>query len=465
MYHINHKLKVLAIVVVLFSQSCRKFLDVPLDRALIESEDIFSDENNAVAAVNGLYHTFTASPFGGGGSDGTSLLTGLSADEINIIQKTPYYLKFEENALLADDPYILRWWNDAYMIIYQANDIIESTGKSTALTGPVKDQILGEALFIRAFTYFYLSNMFGDVPLILGTDYQANSLTPRTDVKIVTNQVIDDLKKAREGISETYPKNSKRSRVNRAAVTALLARVALYTKEWATAETYATEVINTPDYAINGNLDGIFKLTSTETIWQLASEANTNTRESLAFMIEWGLGTASVSLTSTLLNAFAANDQRREKWVAGWYEEAADSTFYYPYKYKATYYSTTSEFLVVMRLAEQYLIRAEARANLEDLDGAIADLDVIRERAGLQKISEINSDASQDEILSYILQERRIELFTEWGHRWFDLKRRGVAVDTLSPHKTDFSSNDLLYPIPHVEFERNPKLGKQNNGY
>jgi hypothetical protein len=97
--------------------------------------------------------------------------------------------------------------------------------------------------------------------------------------------------------------------------------------------------------------------------------------------------------------------------------------------------------------------------------GAMADVDKIRERASLPKISDTNPGIGQDDLLNAIDQERRFELFTEWGHRWLDLKRRKIVGDVLSPIKTDWTSDDELYPIPALEFSRNPKLGLQNPGY
>jgi len=142
-----------------------------------------------------------------------------------------------------------------------------------------------------------------------------------------------------------------------------------------------------------------------------------------------------------------------------------------PYKYRSYTSSTTSdpdnsrkENSTVLRLAEQYLIRAEARAQQNKLDLAIADVDVIRARAGLPLIANTNPSISKTALLDAIMQERRVELFTEWGHRWFDLKRTGKALAVLSAIKPGFTSDDLLYPIPESELNKNPFL-EQNPGY
>jgi len=116
---------------------------------------------------------------------------------------------------------------------------------------------------------------------------------------------------------------------------------------------------------------------------------------------------------------------------------------------------------MVLRLAEQYLIRAEARVRQNDLVGAIQDLNVVRARAGLPDLS---SGVSQDLILAAVIQERRVELFAEWGHRWSDLIRWGQADSVLSMEKPKWTANAKLYPLPLVDIQRNGNL-RQNDGY
>jgi hypothetical protein len=115
-------------------------------------------------------------------------------------------------------------------------------------------------------------------------------------------------------------------------------------------------------------------------------------------------------------------------------------------------------------LAEQFLIRAEARAKqnnkLIGSNSAESDINVIRNRAGLLN----TSAATQEELLSEIERERRVELFVEWGHRWLDLKRSGRASAVLSLIKPLWDDTDVLYPIPYSERLLNPKL-TQNFGY
>jgi hypothetical protein len=139
--------------------------------------------------------------------------------------------------------------------------------------------------------------------------------------------------------------------------------------------------------------------------------------------------------------------------------------YFFPYKYRsATLNSQVTEYFMVLRLAEQYLIRAEARAQLNDIGGAQTDLNTIRTRAGLPGTNATNIAS----LLAAIMQERRIELFSELGHRWYDLKRTNslnsvMAIATPLKGGT-WEITDELYPLPLLEIERNINL-TQNFGY
>jgi len=130
-----------------------------------------------------------------------------------------------------------------------------------------------------------------------------------------------------------------------------------------------------------------------------------------------------------------------------------------------------SEYFMVLRLGEQYLIRAEARVRLGNLNGAIDDLDKIRTRAGLTPVATSNPGISQSALIDKILHEKQVELFSEWGHRWLDLKRTGKideVMQVVNPFKTNGSvqwqPHQALYPLPYTELQRAPNL-VQNPGY
>jgi len=136
----------------------------------------------------------------------------------------------------------------------------------------------------------------------------------------------------------------------------------------------------------------------------------------------------------------------------------AGTQLYVPYKYRVTGIEESVEYSVILRLAELYLIRAEARAQRDNPVGAIADLDVIRGRAGLALLQDTNPALAGQALIDSIFAERQRELFTEWGHRWLDLKRSGRAVEVLGPVKPGFTAADEWYPIPENEELRNPNM-------
>jgi hypothetical protein len=154
---------------------------------------------------------------------------------------------------------------------------------------------------------------------------------------------------------------------------------------------------------------------------------------------------------------------RRAIWV-GSYTEDAD-TWYFPYKYKIRDGSDPlEEYAMVLRLGEQILIRAEARARQDNLAGAISDINMIRERAQLPLIIETDPTMDLANVLLAIEKERRSELFCEWGDRWFDLKRNDRLSAVLGPIKTGWALTDAFYPIPQTEILVNRNLD-QNPGY
>ena len=268
-----------------------------------------------------------------------------------------------------------------------------------------------------------------------------------------------DLEQAITLLPEEYV-TSDRARPNKYAAHALLARVDLYAGLWNEASNEASAVLNnTGAYTYEQDLDKIFRKESTSTIWQLAPGfSNGNTLEAQTFNFNEGPPPIS-ALTNDFMSAFTADDQRKSHWTQAITD--GTSTWYHPFKYKFGDSGTSSEYSIILRLGEMYLIRAEARAHSGDLIGAKEDLNTIRHTAGLTN----TSATTPDEILDAILQERRLELFTEFGHRFFDLKRFNKIQTILSAVKPGWDLHDDLFPIPEAELNLNPNLKPQNPGY
>lgn len=440
--------------------SCDSFVEVDLPESQLTKTTVFQDFTTADAAMADVYAKVRDRGVLTGTQNGISNYLGNYADELT------YYgspnnsnLDFYTNTVLPSNSAITLFWNNSYNQIYGVNAILEGVTAS-ALTIQQKAQLEGEALFVRGLLHFYLLQLFGDIPYIQTTDYRANSTISRMPENLVYASIITDLKAASALLLPSYSvSNTERVRPNSLAVKALLARVYLYKGDWDNANKMATDVIdNNSPYIFETNPDKVFLKGSTETIWQfMPGAAGKNTDEGVVFILNSG-PPQLVALTQSLVNSFAANDLRKSRWIGS--VSNASGTWHYAAKYKEARFTAASrEYSIVLRLTEQYLIRAEARAQLEDLIGAKKDLNKIRMRAAL---TDILSD-SKEEILEVIQQERRKELFTEFGHRFFDLKRT-QKLDAVLSVKPGWNTNDRLLPIPESEFSVNPNLGSQNPG-
>jgi len=447
------------IFISIFFSSCKKFVEVPLPNDQLSSEFVFTNDNSAIQSITGIYSEMmnNQSQF----SDGlTSMFAGMAADEL-YYYTAGFRDEFVNNQLSSINHSNLEsyFWNPCYRYIYAANKCIEEVEGSGKLSQPVKQMVLGEAKFIRAFCYFHLINLFGDVPLILSTDYHTTQSIPRTSLDNVYNKIVEDLKDAQIKLQISYP-TAERTRPNKFSATGLLARVYLYKKDWSNAEISANAIITAGIYSLNNNLNEVFLINSNETIFQLRPVNPTrNTWEGSYIIPSSNSSTPTFLITGTLINNFETGDQRKVSWTKS--RVFSGQTLYYPFKYKVRIGSVVTEYYVVLRLAEQYLIRAEARIQQNNITGALSDLNVIRIRAGLPN----TLATSVNEIVAAIEQERRMELFAEWGHRWFDLKRTDRANTILGSLKPiTWQPTDLLWPIPQGQINLNSSL-TQNPGY
>lgn len=464
---------------------CKKLVSIsdPVDR--ITTAQAFTSDDLAIAAMNGVYFSimYNGNPIGY-----VPAYAGLSSDEMLVLTTTDrdpissnHLFVIPDNGAPTD-----KIWSWAYNAIYAANAVIEGiAGSGSAqLTDSVCKQLTAEAKCVRAYFYFYLTNFYGDIPLLLSTGYDANILASRTQQTQVYQQILQDLKDAQNDLPADYSFNAgHRTRINKWAATALLARIYLYTKDYNDAATAATAVIgNTGLFRLETDLNSVFLISSQEAIWQInqmiTAYIENSTPEGFIFLPQnrtVNTGPVSYIISSQLLNAFEPGDQRKQQWIDSsvfdYFGNGTLGTYYLPYKYKIGGFNRVSggaaiEYSMALRLAEQYLIRAEAEANGASggAAAAIADLNVIRHRAGLPDLPDNISLAS---LTAAIAKERQTELFCEGAHRWFDLKRTGQAHTVLSsiPYKQPWAGDyQLVYPIPIKDMQLDRNL-TQNQGY
>ena len=460
---------------------CKKFIEVDAPVTSVNAGNIYNDNSTAISVVTGVMAKANSN-FSASGVTQISILTDLSADNLTLFNPAvDLYTQTYRNALTSTIFPSNSFWRSLYSNIYTCNAALEGLSRSKTLTDAIKKRLLGEVYFFRAFHYFYLVNLYGDAPLIVSTNHEISNITPRNSVAKVYEQIIADLNQAKDLLDERYlagdliTSSNDRVRPNRSAVYALLARVELYRKNYAAAEAAATNVLSqsTLYSTANVSLDKVFLKNSLETIWALMPVRNGFSTEEGNLLILPAKGpdnnTRRLYASEQLIKSFDASDQRKTVWISSVTSNGKEYPFVRKYRaIQAATGTTPVEYPIVLRLAEQYLIRAEARAQQNQLSIAIQDVDIVRKRAGLVPIAEINPGIGKDDLINLIFKERRAELFTEWGHRWFDLRRSGqidaVMTDVTQKKGGTWASFQALYPIPSGELLLSNIL-TQNPGY
>lgn len=478
----KRNLKIYSLFLIMAStvcSSCKKLVNIPDPSSSITTSKVFANDSEAKSAMAGVYTLLiNNSAYGASGLNGfatgmSTIFGGFSANELVCTSTNSGYYLYNLNRLLPDDSNAKSIWATAYKAVNGSNAVIEGieTSGSPKLHDDVRIRLTGEAKFVRAFSYFYLVNFFGDVPLALTVDFNKTALMKKTPKNEVYTQIIKDLLDAKSVLPSDFSGGGgERILPTRWAATALLARVYLYVGDYTNASAQASELISqTSLFNLPSDLNTVFLSSSQEAIWQLKQMTGGLNKYATPEGYTLYATPALAYLSDELLNDFETKDQRKKEWCSV-DTLSLNRSKYHSYKYKtgeANVKSTTetTEYYMVFRLAEQYLIRAEAQTlgNLS-LGQAIADLNVIRKRAGLDDLS---VTLSRDQVISAIAHEREIELFAEWGHRFFDLKRTGRAHDVLSAVKIKqpwTGDYQLLYPIPKSDIQANQNL-IQNPGY
>jgi len=440
--------------------ACEKFLEVEPPPTAMVTENVFRDSVTATAAMAGIYERLMESQsnvFNGSGV----LLSGLSTDELLVTSTDVLFREFYFHSLPSSHTLVKNYWQELYQLIYQCNAQIEGLAEGTANNISWAKTLTGEAKFLRALAYSELQPKFGSVPMALTTDYRVNKSLPRADSATLYTQVVADLREAAQLLSQNYYSASGlRSRPNRSAAFALLSRVYLYQGDWQETANVADEVLNQGAlYELAPAPGEVFLHGSRESIWHLpAVVPGYNTGIASTFLQLSGVPTYA-TLQPSLVAGFESGDLRREAWIHTHTYEG--TTYHQPYKYRYAERSQGTEHLVLLRLEEVLLNRAEARLHLGDIPGALGDLNAVRNRAGLAAIS----DTDPSSIEAALLQERRMEFMAENGLRFKDLQRTGLFDATMSALKpNDWKSTAVRFPIPDIEIKNNPAI-TQNPGY
>ena len=434
---------------------CEDFLEVPAPKDQIDTEKVFNDDRMVVSALMQVYTELRTNGFFSGTRSGNGFIMACYTDELEVTTtQMPDFRIFYQGTVNASTNSVAALWKSTYRQIYMLNNIIEGLNRSKGVSSQTADQLKGEALALRGILHFYLTQTYGSVPYVTSTDYNLNIKIGKNTATEVMSLVVNDLLTA-EKLLVNENLSAEMVRINHKAVQAFLARVYLYQQNWQQAKVYALLVINSTTFMTD--LRDVFLKESTGTIWQLKPDAegkNTFEADAHIFVSE---PAPQAKLAVALWNSFEEGDLRKEFWT----KTVGTGTSAHAYKYKERGVTAASmEYSVVIRLEEMYLIAAETAAETGDWTLCNEMLNAIRSRAGLNHVSVTDKDNA----VKAVMQERRVELFCEFGHRFYDLKRRGM-LDLLTEVKPNWGSHSELLPIPETELLLNPNLQPQNYGY
>lgn len=431
---------------------CKTFLDVQPQLQVDESLAI-TNANSAEVALNGLYNRLGSDGYYGSNFPALSYLSG---GDIQWTGSQGAPQEITARKVTADNGYVGSAWQSIYRTILAANYLLETVPNlnDPLLTATRKSQIQGEALAIRALSYFDLVRGWGGIQLVLQATKKPSDNTgiPRSTADATYAQVLKDLTDAEPLLTET----TNRNRVTRKTVWALRARYHLYRKEWAQAETYATKLIDdAASYKLVKPYSAFFAnnaVNTTESVLEIAysnsfknGHFNWWLPPALSGRREWAPNAQLV----TLLNDANVGGNRKELIA----QTAPPGNLWYGKLYYRIPTGTDPAYLI--RIAELYLIRSEARAQQSKLATALADLNAIRDRAGVP----LSTASTAADLLLAIEKERQVEFPFE-ADRWFNLVRTGRATAVLGIS----DANKFVFPIPNSEILADKAL-TQNAGY
>lgn len=472
--------------------SCHDELLNPVPESVLTTANAFESAKDLDLAVLGVYQSLQS-----------RLPTDYELMEVPSDNMYGYYFATapgmaEIGALdvSAENPKLNSFWKASYNGIFRANTVLANIDLPTDYSPAQQEQLIGEAKFMRALFYFDLVRIFGGVPAITAvvTVDEAKEI-PRASEQENYNLIVADLQDA---VSK-LPSSMIAGRASKGAAVALLAKVYVYLKDWKTAQTYLDQLFNQFDYQLETDFADLFKIATEnnqETIFAMPYVGGTN-GQGLTYALApiGGIyqtinnGSRVARPTWDLHQTFEKGDTR---FVATITEEQltfasnpGDPTIWFPYFNKwvipVEISNSSGLDIPVLRLADMVLLHAEVLHNLEDTEGALTELNRVRERAfGDTSHNYTMADiATAETFMDKLLLERRLELAVE-NNRWFDLVRTDRFTQVLTTIEGEYNPSTekavmiplnakpymKYFPIPYEQIQLSAKgVLIQNEGY
>ncbi|MCM5662852.1 RagB/SusD family nutrient uptake outer membrane protein [Galbibacter mesophilus] len=459
------------------------FLDVPLEDST-PAEEFFVTQADALEATNQIYAYQRNFSLCGFPYLAIFHITSDDSDKGSNPGDAAFLNDFDRFTFDASAFSINGYWVGQYRGINFANQVITNV-PDIEMNADLKNRLLAEAKFFRGYHYFNLVRVFAGVPIYDGLPEDGNYNIPRNTKEEVYDFAIQNLTEAAEVLPVSYGATDE-GRATKGAAKGLLAKIALYQKDWAKAKMLTEEIMGM-GYSLFPDYYQLFRYQNeynSEVIFDIQSTADGNCQATSQYgqiqgvraQYGWGFNSPSEDLA----NAYETGDLRRDASILFVGETTPEGDLITagndpsnPTRYNQKIYVPSSDFrrnncaensdsnIPVLRYADVLLMNAEANNELGNTPAALESLNKVRERAGLSP----SQTASQSELRMEIYHERRVELALE-GERFFDLVRTGRAGQVLRSKGKSFKDGiNEIFPIPSNQITLSNNVLTQNPGY
>jgi starch-binding outer membrane protein, SusD/RagB family len=477
------KMKRLFIIItsLVIANGCEMYLDV-VPKTQLSPENLYSNEKGLEYGVNEVYRALRDVTMIN--SWNHWLLTEVTTDNMLTHSNKEYRQNLDKYQFTSSNDAIVEQWVNYYNVLGVANSFIINAEESGIQNKVLKDRVIAEASFIRAYVYFMMVRLWGDVPLVTEeADSEDDFFIHRDPAEDVYTQIITDLEYSRDHLPGDYKKDEDAGRVTSGTAGSLLSFVHLTRKNYELAAKNAQDVIDSEVYTLHNDYISLFSPqgnTSRESVFQIQALTNYNNLNSLMgrawsprMNIYGLLGFDQYTASYALYNMFSENDDRKSSFIIAANQTAGKEL---PYTIKYLDPAAESEKLMgcsfhVIRFAEVLLTYAEAENELNGpTENAYDAINLIRNRAKLEDLTPgLNKDLFRDSLYT----ERQKELYFE-GQRWFDLVRTNRLEEVVEAVPAGVNADfypsvelpkHLLFPVPAQEIEINPNLAPNNTGW
>lgn len=483
-----------ALIVALSLASCHDDMLNPVPESVLTTANAFNKASDMDLAVLGVYSRLQARV------PTDFELMEIPSDNMygNYFATAPGMAEIDVLDVSTENEKLNSFWKDTYNGIFRANTVLENIDKPTDYGEGQKERFIGEAKFLRAKFYFDLVRIFGGVPMITGiVPVEEAKDVPRATEQDIYKLIVADLQDAVSKLPP--PADITHGRASQGAAMALLGKVYVYLEDWEQAKTSLEQVLTSFNYSLVENYADLF---------QIATEVNSEAIFSLAYVGETnghGLTYALAphgGIFETITNgsrvgrpswdlhqAYEEGDTRFKATITeeqlSYASEADDPPVWLPFFSKwivADQINNSSGLdIPVLRLADMILLYAETLYRLGQPEGALEQINRVRERAfGDDSHNYTLADIPDEEaFLDVLLLERRLELAVE-NNRWFDLVRTGRYTAVLTEIQGEYNPSTekavivsvhaqpymKYFPIPFEQIQlASPGVLEQNEGY